>query len=265
MISVLFASILASAHPATAPSDLHVATAHEMKCTWSNAPGLTCEGDVTTYPLLLYVPVTGRVLSLALPPKPESYLDACAVQKNSDGTQQVLCWGGNEAVTQVPAEIKSPSVVVTNGINACANSDDTYVRCWGSTPLGNSPYGARGLKTLVMSKDTVCGIDDFGLMCWGTGPQVPENLAGDGVAIDVAAIENQTCALTFEHVVQCWGPSTVAVPELHTPTALSSSDGLICATDANGETCWGPGPKRAPPVELPWPPGTFHGRNVDPF
>lgn len=258
--------------PVCSPDDLdapkknqHIAITDGMTCTWTTAPGLSCNGELNFYALFLQMPTEGQILSVALPPRTESNMDACAIRKMPDGTQNVVCWGGNTAVEQLPADLKAPSVVATNGTDACSNSDDTYVRCWGQSSLGNSPYGARNLKKLVMSKDTVCGIDDFGLMCWGLAVQVPEELARDGVVKDVAAIDGETCALTFEHQVQCWGSSAQPVPELHSPIALSSFDGAICATDQDGVKCWGPTVSN-PYRDRVQPIGRYYpGREIDPF
>ena len=210
-----------------------------VTCTLGiDGSGLVCKGEFYDYPIS-DLPPLNKVLSLALPPQATWSNNACAIDQQKDGSTKPVCWGAADLLSEIPADVKSSTAIATNGDDVCANSNDTYVHCWGTSNLPNSPYGTKNLKKIVMTSDTACSVDDYGLMCWGLNVAVPQILSLDGVVKDVDAVEGQICALTFEHEVTCWGSNRKELPLLKSPIALSHMGAQMCATDADGLKCWG--------------------------
>ena len=232
-----------------------------MFCTFG-ADGVHCFGSAY-YVQLFAIPELRDVFDLALPPFAATGVNACALTGSASGSQAV-CWGGNDAVREIPKTLIAPLKIVTSGLNACALDRDQYIKCWGDQDLGTSPYGVRNLKKLVMSNSAVCAIDAYGLMCWGPKGQIPTDLRGDGFIKDVTILDSQICTLTFENQVRCFGDAPFEVPELLKPIALSSLGQTVCATDIDGLKCWGRTSElpEEPPVRLP--PAPRPGREIDP-
>jgi hypothetical protein len=220
--------------------DASIVVTSGMACTYS-ARGIACQG-ASYYTDIFTIPDLKNVFALVLPPYIVGEDGACALARDESGQSKVVCWGRNAALNEVPDEaLDSPSVIATNGEDACVLTADQYIKCWGKNALGNSPYGVRDLRKLVVVKDAACTVDVYGLMCWGPKANVPQELATDGTVIDVAMIDTQICALTRDHKVVCFSDEPYVVPDgLIKPIALSSLYNTICATDVDGLKCWGP-------------------------
>lgn len=258
--------------------DASIVVTSGMACTYS-ARGIVCQG-ASYYTDIFTIPDLKNVFALVLPPFIVGDDGACALARDEGGQSKAVCWGKNAALNTPPADLVSPSVIATNGQDACVLTSDQYVKCWGTNAFGNSPYGVRDLRKLVVGKNAACTVDVYGLMCWGPKANVPEELAADGAVIDVAMIDTQTCALTRDHRVVCFSDETYVVPdELIKPIALSSLYNTICATDVDGLKCWGPSsalpgetqqPSSPPPTSYwPRPPWRRYGSGgsdcLDPY
>lgn len=121
---------------------------------------------------------------------------------------EVLCWGANasgqlgqgdvaivgddEAPASRPAiALDLPAVQVTvGGSHSCALLDDGHVRCWGDNSVGQLGLG----NTMNLGDDEL--------------PSSVPPVSLGGVAKQIAAGGNHTCAVLTNNDVVCWGQNT---------------------------------------------------------
>lgn len=227
--------------PLRSGTPIQHAISSQMECVYNSA-GVICRGDSYGNDITDKLPQFNNPQQLVLPNRGYG-ADACAIDKLADGTTKAVCFGENQKVSTVPT-LTNPSMIATNGTDACALNGDGKIVCWGANNFGSPSNPPRRLKKLVMNENFACAIDAFGLMCWGPeatkSMKVPSNLLMDGAVKDVALGSSRACALTYKHAVQCWGGSSKdADPDLKNPIALIGFSSTFCATDDNGVECFG--------------------------
>ncbi|PRQ04476.1 Regulator of chromosome condensation (RCC1) repeat protein [Enhygromyxa salina] len=146
------------------------------------------------------------------------------------GGGELMCWGANDLgqlgygdlnnvgdddlpSSRVPVDIGGPAVEVVCGTNhTCARRDDNEVLCWGDNSVGQ----------LGLGNTENIGDDEL--------PVVAGPVQLGGVAIQLSAGSNHTCALTSEAEVRCWGQnnysqlglgSSVTVGDNETPSEVN--------------------------------------------
>jgi hypothetical protein len=190
--------------------------------------------------------------------------------------------------------------VTAGSYHTCAVLDSGSVRCWGYGAFGQLGTGATdivgdgerpsdvpelNLGVLVQhvrpGRNHTCAMLEGGTVrCWGQGRYGAlgrgdtANLGDDedvaaatdidlgGIAIEVAAGQQHSCALLDTHAVRCWGygksgvlgaGNTQTLGDDETPSAhgslalgsaafgLSSTNNHACAMFTQGIKCWGEG------------------------
>jgi alpha-tubulin suppressor-like RCC1 family protein len=232
-----------------------------LKCWGANYSGQL--GDGTTTDSLTPVDVSGLDSGITAVAAGEGH--ACAVTEGG----VVKCWGRNEAgqlgdgtttQSRVPVDVAGlesgvTAIVAGNGGHTCALLSGGGVKCW-----GNNGGGQLGDGTTTQSS-------------------VPVDVAGlaSGVSAIVAG-PFQTCALTLQGGVKCWGyggdgqlgdgtttQSSVPVDVAGLAggaMAIAAGEGRACALMIGGGVkCWGHNPFGVPgdgaaidspvPVDLP--------------
>jgi alpha-tubulin suppressor-like RCC1 family protein len=153
----------------------------------------------------------------------------------------------------------------------CGTDSTGAFFCWGTNADGTQGDGTSGDQLLTptpaapgyafdatSASAQVCGLTNGDLYCWGfnddgqvdgpgASPAVPVHVLAGTKFASVSAGRTQTCAITTAGEILCWGSawgapgaSTNAIPG--TWSAVSSTQGGVCAIDAAGVTCWtGPG------------------------
>ncbi|WP_052555609.1 DUF4215 domain-containing protein [Enhygromyxa salina] len=146
------------------------------------------------------------------------------------GGGEIMCWGANGSgqlgygdlnnvgdddvpSSRVPVDIGGPAVEVTCGANhTCARRDDGEVLCWGDNSVGQ----------LGLGNTNNIGDDEL--------PVIAGPVQLGGVATQVSAGGNHTCALLEGGDVRCWGQnnfsqlglgSSVTVGDNETPAEVN--------------------------------------------
>jgi cysteine-rich repeat protein len=172
-----------------------------------------------------------QIIPPALPPNTEVVSVAlggnhgCALL----GGGELMCWGANGSgqlgygdlnnvgdddvpSSRVPVDIGGPAVEVTCGANhTCARRDDGEVVCWGDNSVGQ----------LGLANTNNIGDDEL--------PVIAGPVQLGGVAKQLSAGGNHTCALLSDGEVRCWGQnnfsqlglgSSVTVGDNETPSEV---------------------------------------------
>jgi alpha-tubulin suppressor-like RCC1 family protein len=202
-----------------------VTTAGGVKCWGYNQWGQL--GDGTTADKATPTDVFG--LASGVVAVATGYGHTCALMKAGD----VRCWGNNQwgqlgdgttdnKLTPTSVMDLDPDVVAisTGGDHTCALTKTGGVKCWG----GNT-FGQLGNGTFI------AGYGPNGV--WGLGSGV----------VGIAALENETCALTTAGAVKCWGildkPTPSVAPGLASGVAGIGAHGPCLLTTGGGAKCWG--------------------------
>ena len=213
----------------------------------------------------------------------------CAVT----GGGGVKCWGlnagelgdGTTIGTSVPVDVPG----LTSGVSAitahedytCALTDGGGVKCWGSNQYGQLGNGSKtdsteavdvsgltsGVSAIATGAYHACALTDGGgVKCWGLNDHrqlgsdsasyspVPLDVAGlmSGVSA-IAAGGYQSCAVTTDGGVKCWGEDVGGWPQEGSlpvdvagltsgVSAVAAGSGHTCALTVNGGVkCWGGG------------------------
>lgn len=206
----------------------------------------------------------------------------------------VRCWGDNESGqlgdgTTVdrpePADVSNLAnlqIAVTTGeAHACALRVSGDVKCWGGNADGQLGDGTTidrpvpqslfpsGIVAIDAGRRHTCALtSDGGVKCWGSndrGQLGDGTTANKGYPADVAGLSSgvlaisagalNTCALTQDARVKCWGENSFGgvgdgtIVDRLVPTevsgvsdvrAISVGDGHACAlTDEDRVRCWG--------------------------
>ncbi len=209
-----------------------------------------------------------------------------------------LCWGANESGqlgdggtgdSAVPVAVTGGAsfTAISAGVaHTCAITQSGGVQCWGHNDYGqlgddsiedrSAPVDVVGLPGSVVAisagRDHTCAVTGAGeLLCWG-GDTYGELGNGDPLsashtpvtvelgtdAVDVAAGDNDTCAITSGGAAWCWGKNgdgqlgngeSGTLVESHAPTAVVGLDagvtgiepghGYTCAVAEGAMLCWG--------------------------
>lgn len=174
----------------------------------------------------------------------------------------------------------SANHVATGGGFACAVTFAEEVFCWGynsNGQLGNTTMATNvaylptrvpllsDVRKLAAARDHACAIGTYngsdGVFCWGTSASgelglapgqaagVPHrvNLDDDvhAAAVDLQTGTSDTCVLTSDDEVWCWGPSVpgytagfpLRIDAFTGALNLRVSDGALCATLQTGVRC----------------------------
>jgi len=100
---------------------------------------------------------------------------------------------------------------------------------------------AAGPTQLEAGPQSICVLDDSGVVCWG------DNRRGQAQSLalvrprDISVGYEHTCALD-DSGVHCWGSNDqgqLEVPPLDQPVQVSVGGHHSCAEDATGLVCWG--------------------------
>jgi alpha-tubulin suppressor-like RCC1 family protein len=233
----------------------------QLACWGDNEWGMLGQGDTVTRgnapgPLPIVSVGSGAVVDDL-----ESVSDFTCARTGG----QTKCWGNNDGAqlgtgdhtsrgdmpdqmgNALPAVPLPTESIGTGHYHACALAAGA-VRCWGSNQLGELGYGDS------MPRDTVALIDALPPIALGT----------DFVPVAMWSGFNQTCALTADQRLKCWGynadgnlglgdtatrgddPTDMgdALPEVDlggAATALSIGIDHTCAVLADASVkCWGP-------------------------
>ena len=123
--------------------------------------------------------------------------------------------------------------------NSCG-IDDTGVICWGTNAYGALDVPVLNNPTQVAAAFFhTCALDDTGVVCWGNARRASVPALTNPVQI--SARYTHTCALDDTGVV-CWGDNDngeTTVPNLLNPTHVSAGEDFTCAIDNTGVVCWG--------------------------
>ena len=213
----------------------------------------------------------------------------CAVT----GGGGVKCWGldagglvdgatiGTSVPIDVPGLTSGVSAITANESYTCALTDGGGVKCWGSNQYGQLGNGSKvdsteavdvsglasGVSAIATGAYHACALTGGGgVKCWGLNDHgqlgsdstsyspVPVDVAGltSGVSA-IAAGGYQSCAVTTDGGVKCWGgdvggrPHEGSLPVVVTGltsgmSAVAAGTGHTCAlTVAGGVKCWGGG------------------------
>ncbi|HWB80873.1 MAG TPA: hypothetical protein VG755_38185 [Nannocystaceae bacterium] len=210
-----------------------------MRCWGDNVAGRI--GDGTEIDSFTPLEVLGLSGASDGPRVATGMYHSCGLR--SDGT--VKCWGDNaegqigdgtlvdrNSATLV-AGLAGAIDVVAGGDHSCALVDDGTARCWGRNATGQlGDDGASGIRSST--------------------PVVVQNL---GDATQLAASEENTCALRSNGTAVCWGGNSygqigdgtytasdvpVAVSGLTNAVAIDASRYHVCALGSGGQVkCWG--------------------------
>lgn len=180
--------------------------------------------------------------------------------------------GCNEKKQIQPSELKAEKIALGSSFT-CTDSELKGLECWGENSYGQLGNGTfRDSTTAIQSefKGKVskmklgtfhgCLISEGEIFCWGrntegqvsgTNSEVtkipkPIEFLTDNKFIDIAISTSQTCALSVEGKVLCWGNVD---PELRKPKwittlpinikLIAGGENHFCATDKVEIYCWG--------------------------
>ncbi|MDG1749979.1 MAG: M12 family metallo-peptidase [Porticoccaceae bacterium] len=141
--------------------------------------------------------------------------------------------------------LRSPTMSdydVATGISHSCGIDDNGVICWGSDLYGKaSPPSLSNPNQVVAGFSHSCALSEDGVACWGNnrnGRTDPPQLLNPR---SISSIYTHTCALD-DNGVSCWGDNDsgqISVPDLINPTQVSAGEKFTCAIDETGVVCWG--------------------------
>lgn len=216
----------------------------------------------------------------------------------SANADKIFCWGSNDQLSLgVPGFQKAHTPVqVMNGVNvlslksadrhSCALMVGGTITCWGRNTEGQIGIGIftdsqlpmnvpnlANVKKIAVGGNHTCAIDSGDrVLCWGSNssgelglghnnnssaPQTVQSLPG--LAVDISAGANHTCALLDTNEIYCWGANDRGQLGIGQTSAGSSSPVLVtgivpdvprgifsgigsytCAKlDTNRAKCWG--------------------------
>ncbi|MCG8314621.1 MAG: hypothetical protein MI976_15540 [Pseudomonadales bacterium] len=131
-------------------------------------------------------------------------------------------------------------------LSACVHLVEDSIQCWGRH-YDEAPESFQNIYLVKSISDAICAADDNGLRCWGRNSNgLTDAPSGLSQVIDIVFSNRQACALhqdMGENRVTCWGEYTPDIPQLSNPTSIRSQNlyNAMCATDDNGDVCWGGG------------------------
>lgn len=185
-------------------------------------------------------------------------------------------WAGaadEERLYVVPPVDVPPGVAhLDASTHLCAVTQDGEIWCWGDASLGSEERRSQAAVTAVTERfvrvrtgyGRTCGVTEGGsLWCWGDnlsgllGAGTTEDIGDDElttalgaldlaeVVKDVALGSRETCVLSIEGRVSCWGrdglASETTAVELPTParTLVAGSRHMCALLDGGAVSCWG--------------------------
>ncbi|MDX1396341.1 MAG: hypothetical protein R3195_18310 [Gemmatimonadota bacterium] len=158
-----------------------------------------------------------------------SSVQMCGISTND----LAFCWGSNSrgglgVGTTEPSDAPIPvatdirfSMIDTRGQSACGVALDGFAHCWGDNRAG-----------------------ELGIASGDTTVLVPAAVAGGHRFADLARALDNTCAITLDGELYCWGSRWAPEPQLVTTeasfVAVDGESHTFCGLTAEGEVwCWG--------------------------
>jgi alpha-tubulin suppressor-like RCC1 family protein len=241
------------------------------------AYGARLNGNGSTDPIL----VAGNAITGAAKIADGRFQHVCALM--TDATVQ--CWGNNNngqvglgatSTSTASGQVVGVAGATNIGVglyHSCAVITGGSVKCWGmnltgqigngltaiAAPTAVQVPGLTGVTQLALGRDHTCALlGDGTVTCWGSNQVlqlalpgtvlsrfVPTPISNVTGVVQIAAVNQQTCALLANGTVTCWGgygtystPTNVA--GLSGATQITGGVAHYCAIVANGSVkCWG--------------------------
>lgn len=207
------------------------------------------------------------------PVRVQGVSDVLEVRSNRDTscarTRQgrVSCWGSNRYGQGAPTPTRTPPVPNVRARSWCAAGEPSNFEPDNVLTKAALVPGVVDSVQIAVGAEHSCSLARTGAVtCWGdnsrgqlagavtdTSAFQRVEVAGLPHASAIAAAGSQTCAITDDKRVWCWGgcnevgqlgtavksPSLRSVPQLTGAKSLSLDSFLVCAKLADGLTCWG--------------------------